>query len=68
MVRVVLVWQQGSGEPHSMDMSPAGGNEYAGRIGPVTGTDQVSWQVTATDAAGRTATSAVQTLPVRRTC
>lgn len=68
VVRVVLVWQQGSGEPHSMDMSPAGGNEYAGRIGPVTGTDQVSWQVTATDAAGRTATSAVQTLPVRRTC
>lgn len=68
VTRVELLWQQGSAAPATMEMSPDVGDTYAGRIGPITTGDPVTWWVKATDAAGNTTTSSVRTIPVRSTC
>lgn len=65
---VELVWQEGSGRLHPLDMTLDGADRYTATIGPVAGTDPVIWRVLATDAAGNRTVSATQTVPVRGAC
>lgn len=68
LASVVLVWQQGSGRTHPVDMTPAIGDSYTATMGPVVGTEPVTWHVVATDTAENRTVSETQTLPVRGAC
>jgi RNA polymerase sigma factor (sigma-70 family) len=59
-----LVWRASDGSTGTSAMTFRSGSWYAS-LGPIEGSGSVSWQVTATDARGNSATSAPQTLTVR---
>lgn len=65
---VELSWQQGTGRIHPLTMTPVGGDRYTATIGPVAGTDPVTWRIVATDNAGNRTATPAQTLPVRGAC
>ncbi|MGH3434770.1 MAG: sigma-70 family RNA polymerase sigma factor [Thermocrispum sp.] len=65
---VGLTWQQAGGRLHRHDMNRTTGDTYTATIGPVAGTGNVTWHVTATDAAGNRTISPAQTVPVRGAC
>lgn len=70
-VEVVLHWQQrGDTDPHDVPMTAAEEFRYTGTIGPVGSArgGDVTWWVTATDAAGNPARSPVESLTVYPVC
>lgn len=63
---VTVAWQAADGSTGTVPMDYRSGSWYA-RLGPFTVLGQVSWQVTAADTRGNSATSAPQTITVQ-TC
>lgn len=69
-VKATLHWQQGSaGAVRAVPMEDQGDGSHIGTVGPVDKAgEDILWWVTATDAAGNTARSGIETVEVRTSC